>query len=178
MTGVVLHSVALFAFLWLTMRIVGKRELSQLSAFDLVLVVVLGDLVTEAVLGEDTSLTTAVTAVSTFALLTVAASWASWRWPRRRDFFEGVPTPLISQGDRLEEAMAIERVNLDDLKEAARAQGHRNLDEVEWAVLETDGSFSFLPKSSGQSSGQSSGKESTRSLDDEDRPGDQDADPE
>lgn len=146
MTGIVVHSVALFAFLWLIMRIVGKRELSQLSAFDLVLVVVLGDLVTEAVLGEDTSLTAAVTAVSTFALLTVAASWASWRWPRRRAFFEGIPTPLISEGEPLEDAMAIERVNLDDLKEAARSQGHRSLDEVEWAVLEPDGSFSFLVK--------------------------------
>lgn len=146
MTGVVLHSVGVFAFLWLTMRVVGKRELSQMSAFDLVLVVVLGDLVTEAVLGEDTSLTTAVTAIATFALLTIGASWASWRFPRRRAFFEGIPTPLISRGELIEEAMTLERVNVDDLKEAARNEGYRSLDQIEWAVLESDGSFSFFAK--------------------------------
>lgn len=146
MTGVVLHSVVVFAFLWLVMRVVGKRELSQMSAFDLVLVVVLGDLVTEAVLGEDTSLTTAVTAISAFALLTVAASWASWRFPRRRAFFEGVPTPLITRGKLVREALRLERVTVDDLKEAARAAGYRDLDEIEWAVLEPDGKFSFFAK--------------------------------
>lgn len=146
MIGVVLHSAAVFAFLWLVMRVVGKREMSQMSAFDLVLVVVLGDLVTESVLAEDTSLTAAVTAVSVFALLTIAASWASWRWPRRRAFFEGIPTPLISHGRILHEALRLERVTVDDLREAARAEGHRSLDEIEWAVLEPDGQFSFFTK--------------------------------
>lgn len=148
MISVVLHSAAVFAFLWLVMRVVGKRELSQMSAFDLVLVVVLGDLVTESVLGEDTSLTTALTAISVFALLTVAASWASWRLPGRRAFFEGIPTPLVSRGRILHEALRLERVTVDDLKEAARAQGYRSLDEVEWAVLEPDGQFSFFAKES------------------------------
>lgn len=152
MISVVAHSAGIFCFLWLTMRVVGKRELSQMSAFDLVLVVVLGDLVTESVLGEDTSFTTAVTAVSTFALLTVAASWASWRWPRRRAFFEGVPTPLVARGELLRDAMRIERVTVDDLREAARADGYRDLDEVEWAVLETDGTFSFFRRNDGESS--------------------------
>lgn len=149
MIGVVLHSVAVFAFLWLTMRVAGKREMTQMSAFDLVLIVVLGDLVTESVLAEDTSLTAAVTAISVFTLLTVAASWASWRLPRRRAFFEGIPTPLISHGELLPEAMRLERVTVDDLTEAARADGHRSLDEIEWAILEPDGTFSFFTKESG-----------------------------
>ena len=144
--SILLHSVAVFALLWIVMRVVGKRELSQLSAFDLVLLVVMGDLVAEGVLGEDTSLTGAVVAVATFALLTVIVSWASWRLPRARAVFEGLPTVLVRDGEVLDEALKIERVNLEDLREAARQAGHRNLDDIDWAVLETDGTFSFFAR--------------------------------
>jgi len=126
------------------MRVVGKRELSQLSAFDFLLLVVMGDLVAEAVLKEDTSLTAAVVAVSVFALLTVLVSWTSWRLPSARAVFEGLPTVLVRDGQILHEALKIERVNLEDLREAARRDGHDNLDDIDWAVLEADGTFSFF----------------------------------
>ncbi len=115
--SVVIQATVVFAVLWLVVRVVGKRELSQLSAFDLILLVVIGDLIAEGVISEDTSVTGAVIAVSTFSLLTVALSWLSWRFPRTQRALEGIPTLLI-----------------------------RDLDRVEWAVLEQDGSFSFFER--------------------------------
>lgn len=141
----VVTSVLAFALIWVVLRVVGKRELSQLSAFDFVILVVLGDLVAEGVVAEDTSLTGAVIAVATFGLLTVALSWLSWRLPSRaRPLFEGTPTLLIKDGELIEEALRIERLEINDLHEAARADGIRDLKDIEWAVLEADRIFSFF----------------------------------
>lgn len=142
----VLSAVAVFVLVWLVVRIVGKRELSEMAPFDFVILVVLGDLVAESVIAEDTSVTGAVVAVATFGLLTVVVSWLSYRLPRQRPVFEGVPTLLIRDGEVIEEAMRIERLNRADLLAAARIEGIRRLDDVEWAVLEQDGKFSFFAR--------------------------------
>lgn len=144
--AVVIQATIVFAVLWLVVRVVGKRELSQLSAFDLILLVVIGDLIAEGVISEDTSVTGAVIAVSTFCLLTVALSWISWRFPRTQRALEGVPTLLIWEGQVLDEALKVERITLNDLHSAARQEGIRDLEDVEWAVLEQDGSFSFFER--------------------------------
>lgn len=142
----VTHAAIIFVVAWLLIRVVGKREASQLSPFDFVILVVMGDLIAEGVVGEDTSLTGAIIAISTIALLTVVVSWASWRLPRARPVFEGLPTILIRDGEVLREALRIERLTLADLHEAARAKGIRDLATVGWAVLEQDGSFSFFER--------------------------------
>lgn len=143
----VIHSVIVFVLIWVVLRIVGKREMSQISPFDFVILVVLGDLVAEGVVAEDTSLTGAFIAVATISLLTVALSWLSWRLPKRaRPLFEGTPTLLIKGGELIEEALRIERLDLNDLHEAARADGIRDLNDIEWAVLEADGTFSFFKR--------------------------------
>lgn len=143
--GTVVSAAIGFVVVWAVVRIVGKRGLSELSAFDLVLVIVLGDLVSTGIMREDTSLTAVVVALSTFALLAVASSWLSWRFRRARVVLEGVPTLLINDGEIVHEALKAERVNLDDLLEAARQGGHADLSEIRWAVLEVDGKFSFFP---------------------------------
>lgn len=144
--AIVLHSALVFLLVWLVVRVVGKREMSQLSAFDFVILVVMGDLVAETVVGEDTSITGAVISVSTFALLTVFMSWLSFRFSSARRLLEGRATLLIKDGELLEEAMKIERLDITDLHEAARKQGFSDLDDVAWAVIEQDGSFSFFGK--------------------------------
>ncbi len=141
--SIVLSSTVVFFLVWIVVRIVGKRELSELSPFDIVVLVVLGDLITEAVLAEDTSITGALTAVATFALLTLLLSWVSWRLPKYRNVFEGVPTLLVRDGRVLDDALTAERLNHEDLLTAAREEGIESLDRVKWAVLEQDGQFSF-----------------------------------
>lgn len=142
--SIVLSAAAVFVLAWLVVRIVGKRELSEMAPFDFVILVVMGDLVAESVIAEDTSVTGAVVAVATFALLTVVVSWTSWMLPKRRSLFEGVPTLLVRNGVVVDEALRIERLNREDLLTAARLEGIRSLDDIEWAVLEQDGKFSFF----------------------------------
>jgi len=142
--SIVLSAAVVFLLIWIVVRVVGKRELSEMAPFDFVILVVMGDLIAEAVIAEDTSVTGAVVAVATFGLLTVAMSWISWRLPKRRSLFEGVPTLLIRDGEIIEESMRIERLNEADLLAAARENGIESLDRVKWAVLEQDGAFSFF----------------------------------
>jgi uncharacterized membrane protein YcaP (DUF421 family) len=142
--SIVLSAAAVFLLVWVVVRLVGKRELSEMAPFDFVILVVMGDLIAEGVIAEDTSLTGALIAVSTFGVLTVLVSWLSWRSPGHRGVFEGVPTLLIRNGEIVDEAMKIERLNLADLLAAARQQGIADLDDVRWAVLEQDGKFSFF----------------------------------
>lgn len=87
--NVALRAGVIFLVLWLVIRVSGKREISQLSAFELILLVTLSDLVAQGVLGEDTSLTGAVIAVVTFALLSVLLSWITWRFPTSRRALAG-----------------------------------------------------------------------------------------
>jgi uncharacterized membrane protein YcaP (DUF421 family) len=140
----VIRAAVMFAFLWLITRAVGKRELGQLSAFELVLLVTMGDLVQQGVTQEDYSVSGAFLTVGTFALLSVALSYITWRFPGSRPVLEGQPVVVVRSGETQDKVLAYERLPLDDLMEAARKDGFRDLAEVDLAVLETDGSISFF----------------------------------
>ena len=142
--GIVLRSVVIYAFLWIVLRGLGKRELSQLTAFDLVVLVVMGDLIQQGLTLEDMSVTGAMLAVTPMALLTVASAAISVRWPRAGRVLEGAPVVIVKDGKVVKEALHNERLDLADLFEAARTEGISDLRDVEWCVLEADGHFSFL----------------------------------
>lgn len=144
---IVIRAVVMFAFLWLVTRVVGKRELGQLSAFELVLLVTMGDLVQQGVTQEDYSLSGAVMTVGTFALLSVALSYLSWRFPRTRSVLEGRPVVVVRDGEMQHELMRMERLTDTELLEAARKEGIRDVADVDLAVLENDGSLSFFQRS-------------------------------
>jgi uncharacterized membrane protein YcaP (DUF421 family) len=141
---IVIRATVMFAFLWLVTRAVGKRELGQLSAFELVLLVTMGDLVQQSITQEDYSVTGGMLTIGTFALLSVLLSWVSWRFPRSRPVLEGRPAVVVRDGQPQEEVLAAERMTRSELMEAARKQGVRSLGEVDLAVLENDGSISFF----------------------------------
>jgi uncharacterized membrane protein YcaP (DUF421 family) len=143
---IVLRSLALFLFLFVVMRAMGRRELSELSSFELIVMIVLGDLVQQGVTGDDRSVVGAVLAVTTFALLSVAFSYTSFRWPRTAPAIEGVAVVVIDGGTVVERALHVERVTVDELHEALRNQGIADPDQVELGVLEADGKFSFIRK--------------------------------
>ena len=149
---IILRATVIFTVLWLVTRVVGKRELGQLSAFELVLLVTMGDLVQQGVTQEDYSLTGAVLAVATFALLSVLLSYVSWRFPRTRPAVEGQPAVVVRDGRMQSDVMRMERLPDTDLLEAARKQGIRDLADVDLAVLENDGSVSFFRRDSDTSS--------------------------
>ncbi|MGH3118709.1 MAG: DUF421 domain-containing protein [Actinomycetes bacterium] len=145
---VVIRSAVMFGFLWLVTRAVGKRELGQLSAFELVLLVTMGDLVQQAITQEDYSVSGGMLTVGTFALLSVLLSYLSWRFPRARPVLEGRPAVVVRDGRPQQGVLADERLTITELNEAARQHGIRDLKEVDLAVLENDGSISFFGRNS------------------------------
>jgi uncharacterized membrane protein YcaP (DUF421 family) len=143
----VLRAVVAFGFVLLLTRIVGRRELSSLQPFDLIMLVMLGDLVQQGVTQNDFSLTGMVLAGGTIGLLTVAVSYASFRFPRLRPALDGIPVIVVEDGKPIERNLRRNRITLEELAAAARAQQLASLDQARWAVLETNGQISFIPKS-------------------------------
>lgn len=146
---IVIRALVIFVFLWLVTRAVGRSTLGELSTFELLLYVTMGDLVQQAVTQQDYSITGAVLAVGTFALLTVLLSWSQWRFPRLRPALTGRPVVVFSDGSPHEDGMKRERLSMADLLVAARQQGIRTTAQIEYAVLEADGRISFFTYESG-----------------------------
>jgi uncharacterized membrane protein YcaP (DUF421 family) len=143
---IVLRAVVLFCFLFLLMRIIGRRELSSLQPFDLILLIVLGDAVQQGLTQDDYSLTGALLAIGTIAVLQVLVSWIGFRFPRARPVLEGTPIVVVQDGEVIEHNLARERLTVDEVCEAARVQGIAHLSDVRFAVLETSGQISFIKK--------------------------------
>lgn len=142
----VLRAAVIYVFLFVLMRLIGRRELSQLQPFDVLLLVVLGDLITQGALQSDMSLTGAMLACGTFALMTVATSFLAYRFRRLRPMLEGEPLVVVVDGKVVEQNLARERLTIDDIQEEARANGIASLNDVRWAVLETTGRISFISR--------------------------------
>ena len=141
---IVLRAAFMFAFLWVLTRVIGKKELAELSAFELVLVVTIGDLVQQGVTQEDMSVTGAVLAVGTIALLVVATSYVGFRWRRTERVIEGTPVIVVDHGRILDEVIAIERLTPEAVLSSAREQGIDDIARIRFGVLESDGAFSFV----------------------------------
>lgn len=142
--GVVVRSVVIYLFLLVVLRGVGKRELSQLTALDLVVLIVMGDLIQQGLTLEDMSMTGAMLAVTSMVLLSVLSGAIAVRWPRAGRVIEGVPVVVVHSGAVVKEALRNQRLDLADLYEAARTEGIDDLRDVEWCVLEADGHLAFL----------------------------------
>ncbi|GAB3600473.1 DUF421 domain-containing protein [Angustibacter peucedani] len=150
---IVVRAAVIYVFLWMVTRATGKATLGELSTFQLLLYVAMGDLVQQGVTQQDYSLTGAVLAISVFALLTSALSYVNFRWPRLRPVVHGAPVVVVSAGEMQRPVMDAERLTTDDLYEAAREQGVRRMADVDLAVLEADGRISFFQRQDGSSSG-------------------------
>jgi uncharacterized membrane protein YcaP (DUF421 family) len=144
---IVLRAVVAFLFVYLLTRVIGRRELSSLQPFDLILLVMIGDLVQQGVTQNDFSVTGAVLVGATIALMTLLVSWTNFRFPRLRPVLDGEPVIVVEDGKPLDRNLARNRIALDELLAAARQNGYPSLDGVRWAVLETNGRISFIGRS-------------------------------
>lgn len=143
---IVLRAAVVFVVIWGLMRLIGRRELSTMEPFDLIVLVVIGDLVQQGVTQQDQSVTGAVLAVATIALLTVAWSWLSYRVRRLRPLLQGRPVVLVENGAPIDANLRRERITLEELAAQARLAQIASIGDVRWAVLETNGEISFVPK--------------------------------
>jgi uncharacterized membrane protein YcaP (DUF421 family) len=143
---IAVRSVVVFFFIFVLMRIVGRRELSSLEPFDLILLVVLGDSVQQSLTQDDYSVTGAFIVISTIAVLQVSMSYLNFRVPRLRPLLDGEPIVIVQDGKVIDRNARRERLTLDDIAEAARLQQIASLEDVQWAVLETSGELTFIEK--------------------------------
>ena len=144
----VLRAIFVFGFLLVLTRAIGKRELSSMQPFDLILLIILGDAVQQGLTQDDYSLTGAVLVVGTIAVLQVLVSWLTYRYKRLRPVIEGEPIIVLEDGRPIDRNLKRERLTIEDIAEEARKQSIGHLDEVRYAVLETDGQISFIKKQS------------------------------
>ncbi len=144
---IVLRGVFVFVFLYVLMRMIGRRELSSLEPFDLILLIVLGDAVQQGLTQDDYSLTGAFLAIGTIAIMQVTVSYANFRFPKLRPVLDGEPIVVVQDGKPIEKNLRRERVTIDDLAAAARQQNIAKIEDVQWAVMETSGAISFIKKS-------------------------------
>src|SRR5690242_17468220 len=142
----VIRAVVIFFFILLVTRVAGRRELSTLQPFDLILLVVLGDLVQQGITQSDESVTGTLIVISTIALLSVAVSWVSFRFARVRPVTEGEPIVLVQDGRPIERNMRRERITVRDVEEEDRASQISSLADLQWAILEDDGHISCIPR--------------------------------
>ncbi|MDH2415354.1 YetF domain-containing protein [Nocardioides sp. CER19] len=154
---IVIRALVVFIFLWVITRAVGRSTLGELSTFELILYVTMGDLVQQAVTQQDYSVTAAALGVGTFALLTVGISWVQWRFRGARGIVSGRPELVFADGKPLEAKMARQRLSVADLLVAAREQGIKYTSQIEYAVLEVDGKMSFFTYGEGESGAPESG---------------------
>ena len=143
----VLRAVALYAFVLVLTRVIGRRELASLAPFDLILLIVLGDALQQGLTQDDYSVTGAIIVVGTLALLQVATSWLGFRFPRVRPVLDGEPLIVVEDGRPIERNLRRERLTVEEIAESARLHDIGSLEQVRWAVLERNGELSFIRKS-------------------------------
>jgi uncharacterized membrane protein YcaP (DUF421 family) len=141
-----IRAVALYLFLFLMTRVTGRRELSSLEPFDLILLIVAGDAIQQGLTQDDYSVTGAVIVVGAIAGLQVGTSYLSFRFPFARRVLDGDPIVIVQDGKVIESNLRRERLSLEEVAEEARGQQIASLEDVQWAVFEPSGSISFIPK--------------------------------
>src|SRR3954463_5169974 len=144
---IVLRAVVVFTFLLVLTRVIGRRELSSLQPLDLILLIILGDAVQQGLTQDDYSLTGAFLAVGTIAILQVFVSWVGYRFKASRALLEGEPIVVVQDGKVIERNLRRERLTPEEVAEEARAQNIAHLSEVKYAILETNGTISFIKAS-------------------------------
>jgi uncharacterized membrane protein YcaP (DUF421 family) len=143
---IIFRAIILFAFVFFVVRVMGRRELAKLEPFDLILLIVLGDAVQQGLTQDDYSVTGAILAASSIALLQVIVTFLSWRFKAVRRVTKGEPIVLVEDGKPIETNLKRDRIRIEELAEKMRGQQIASLDSVAWAVLESGGDISFIEK--------------------------------
>lgn len=142
-----LRATVIFIALYLLVRLMGKRELGQMTPFELIVLVVIGDLIQQGVTQNDFSLTGAVIAISTIAFWALVMSWASYLWPRAERLLEGEPRVIVRDGELLEANLRRNRLTRSEIESEMRLAGISQMEDVAWAILEPRGKISFIQRS-------------------------------
>lgn len=143
----VLRALSMYFFLFFVFRLVGRRTISEVTTFDFVLLLVIGEATQQALLGSDYSITNALIVIVTLIGMDLGLSiWKQYS-PRLDRLIEGVPIVLVNNGEPIREHMNKERVSENDVLYAARRDhGLERMDQIKYAILERNGAISVIPK--------------------------------
>jgi len=142
----VLRGVIVYAFLLLFFRFIGKRSLSQITTFDFVLLLIIGEATQQALLGDDFSIVNALLVIVTLMIIDIGLSLIKQRSSKVEKLIDGVPTILVENGQPIDEHMQKARIDREDILESARElQGLERMEQIKYAVLERDGKISIIP---------------------------------
>jgi uncharacterized membrane protein YcaP (DUF421 family) len=142
----VLRCVAVYFFLMIMLRLTGKKQVGQLSSFDLILLLVLSNAVQNSMNAGDNSLLGGLIAATTLIGLNYLVSYLTYRFKKIDVFVEGRPQILIHNGKLDEKVMVSAHLTLHEIHEALRAEGCLSLESVAWAILEVNGKISVIPR--------------------------------
>lgn len=135
----------IYVFVTVAMRFMGKRELSEMSGYELMLIILIPEILSQGLIGEDYSVTNALIGVSTLLSLVVINSFLTYHFKKYRDVVEGKPVILFYQGKFVEGALDRERINVDEILNEIRNVGFEHFEQIKWVVLEPDGKISCIP---------------------------------
>jgi uncharacterized membrane protein YcaP (DUF421 family) len=139
-------TAVIYVFLIAGLRLLGKRELGQMSIYDLVLIVVIANAVQNAMVGDDNTLGGGMVAALTLLLMNRAITWLMLKQPGFREWMVGAPVLIVRDGKPLQDVMRRERLTREHLLAAMREHGIGDLEDVQMAVLEVDGAISIVSK--------------------------------
>jgi uncharacterized membrane protein YcaP (DUF421 family) len=143
---IALRATVIFFALYVLVRLMGKRELGQMTPFELIVLVVIGDLIQQGVTQNDFSLTGAIIAISTIAFLALLMSWASYLWPWAERLLEGEPRVIVQDGKILTDNLRRNRLTASEIESEMRLAGIGHLRDVAWGILEPRGKISFIQR--------------------------------
>jgi len=144
---IVLRIAVIYLFVVAALRVLGKREFGQLSPLELVSLLMIPEIVAPALTGDNYSVTNAIVGVATLLVLVFATSLLTHRFKKAEIAVDGEPTVLVHRGEVFERHMNLTRITPDEVFAEMHKSGLQRLDQVEWAILETDGSIAIVPVS-------------------------------
>ena len=146
----VLRAAFIYFFLLIVLRIAGRRTLSEMTTFDFVLLLIIGEATEPVLLGEDPSVVHAALVIITLLFINIGMSLIKSRWKTMEKLMDGVPTIIVEHGRLMQERMRTARVSRDDVMEAARRMhGIERLDQIRYAIVEVSGGITIVPQANG-----------------------------
>jgi uncharacterized membrane protein YcaP (DUF421 family) len=141
---IILRTAVVYVVVLIGLRLTGKREVGQMTPFDLVVLLLLSNAVQNAMTGPDSSITGGIVAACTLLLLNTLIARFAGKDKKFRNLVQGTPTILIRHGKLISENLALERLSVDEVMQALREHGVSRIEDVYSAILEIDGSISVI----------------------------------
>ena len=157
---ILIRATVIFWALYVLVRLLGKRELAQLTPFELIVLIATGDLIQQGVTHNDFSMTGAILAVATFAFWASVLSWVTYLSRRAERFLDGEPNVIIRGGQLIRANMRRDRITVAEVESEMRQAGIAHIRDVEWGIVEAKGRMSFIQRG-GESSPQQATEEAT-----------------